>query len=111
MAICTTGACGSASSSACAANAASRASASSSIRSAGTSPTHAASWLPAPKPADDPDRAARYTVGRNETIMSPSDTPLHGAITALVTPLRSGEVDLAALGRLVDDQIAAGIHG
>jgi 4-hydroxy-tetrahydrodipicolinate synthase len=43
--------------------------------------------------------------------MSPSDTPLHGAITALVTPLRSGEVDLAALGRLVDDQIAAGIHG
>ena len=38
-------------------------------------------------------------------------TSLHGAITAIVTPMRDGEVDLAALGRLVDDQIAAGIHG
>lgn len=36
---------------------------------------------------------------------------LHGAITALVTPLRNGEVDHAALGRLVEEQIAAGIHG
>jgi 4-hydroxy-tetrahydrodipicolinate synthase len=38
-------------------------------------------------------------------------TELHGAITALVTPMRGGAVDSAALGRLVDDQIAAGIHG
>ncbi len=36
---------------------------------------------------------------------------LHGAITALVTPLRDGEVDLPALSRLVEEQIAAGIHG
>lgn len=43
--------------------------------------------------------------------MTKLDTDLHGAITALVTPLRDGEVDLAALSRLVDQQIAAGIHG
>lgn len=43
--------------------------------------------------------------------MSPSDTFIHGAITALVTPMRDGEVDIAALSRLVEEQIAAGIHG
>ncbi|HTE51465.1 MAG TPA: 4-hydroxy-tetrahydrodipicolinate synthase [Kofleriaceae bacterium] len=43
--------------------------------------------------------------------MTQPDTNLHGAITALVTPMRHGEVDLAALTRLVEDQIAAGIHG
>jgi 4-hydroxy-tetrahydrodipicolinate synthase len=34
-----------------------------------------------------------------------------GALTALVTPMREGRVDDAALERLVDDQIEAGIHG
>lgn len=34
-----------------------------------------------------------------------------GVITALVTPFRNGAVDEEALRRLVDDQIAAGIHG
>jgi 4-hydroxy-tetrahydrodipicolinate synthase len=43
--------------------------------------------------------------------MSQSDNLFQGAITALVTPMRDGEVDFPALGRLVDDQIAAGIHG
>ncbi len=43
--------------------------------------------------------------------MSQSDSLIQGAITALVTPMRDGEVDFPALGRLVDDQIAAGIHG
>jgi 4-hydroxy-tetrahydrodipicolinate synthase len=42
---------------------------------------------------------------------TPAGPELHGAITALVTPMRGGVVDTAALGRLVDDQIAAGIHG
>lgn len=35
----------------------------------------------------------------------------HGAMTALVTPFRDGKVDDAALARLVDSQIAAGIDG
>jgi 4-hydroxy-tetrahydrodipicolinate synthase len=43
--------------------------------------------------------------------MTKLKTDLHGAITALVTPLRDGEVDLPALSRLVEEQIAAGIHG
>jgi 4-hydroxy-tetrahydrodipicolinate synthase len=43
--------------------------------------------------------------------MTQSDNFLRGAITALVTPMRDGQVDLPALGRLVDEQIAAGIHG
>jgi 4-hydroxy-tetrahydrodipicolinate synthase len=43
--------------------------------------------------------------------MSKPDILLEGAITALVTPMRDGQVDMAALGSLVDDQIAAGIHG
>ncbi len=43
--------------------------------------------------------------------MSQREPSLRGAITALVTPMRDGKVDAAALGRLVDDQIAAGIHG
>jgi len=43
--------------------------------------------------------------------MSKPDIVIHGAITALVTPMRDGEVDFAALGRLVEEQIAAGIHG
>ncbi len=34
-----------------------------------------------------------------------------GALTALVTPFRAGEVDSRALGALVEAQIAAGIHG
>src|SRR5712691_4952065 len=34
-----------------------------------------------------------------------------GAMTALVTPFRNGEVDHAALADLVETQIAAGIHG
>src|SRR2546430_14849213 len=34
-----------------------------------------------------------------------------GAITALVTPLRDGKIDEAALGRLVETQIEAGIDG
>jgi 4-hydroxy-tetrahydrodipicolinate synthase len=34
-----------------------------------------------------------------------------GAMTALVTPFRRGEVDHAALAELVEAQIAAGIHG
>lgn len=43
--------------------------------------------------------------------MTRSDISLQGAITALVTPMRDGEVDFAALARLVEEQIAAGIHG
>src|SRR5580765_4884233 len=35
---------------------------------------------------------------------------LTGAMTALVTPFRAGEVDLRALGALVEEQIAAGVH-
>jgi len=34
-----------------------------------------------------------------------------GVITALITPLRDGNVDEAALERLLERQIAAGIHG
>jgi 4-hydroxy-tetrahydrodipicolinate synthase len=34
-----------------------------------------------------------------------------GALTALVTPFRAGEVDARALGALVEAQIAAGING
>jgi len=34
-----------------------------------------------------------------------------GVITALITPLRDGNVDEAALARLVERQIAAGVHG
>src|SRR5689334_24175675 len=34
-----------------------------------------------------------------------------GALTALVTPFRAGDIDLRALGALVEAQIAAGIHG
>ena len=34
-----------------------------------------------------------------------------GAITALVTPFRGDAIDEEALRRLVDEQIAAGIHG
>src|SRR5690606_30987587 len=34
-----------------------------------------------------------------------------GAYTALVTPMRDGRVDDAALERLVDAQIEGGIHG
>jgi 4-hydroxy-tetrahydrodipicolinate synthase len=43
--------------------------------------------------------------------MTQREPSLRGAITALVTPMRDGKVDSAALGRLVEDQIAAGIHG
>ena len=34
-----------------------------------------------------------------------------GVITALITPLRDGNVDDAALERLIERQIAAGVHG
>ena len=34
-----------------------------------------------------------------------------GALTALITPFRDGAIDRAALERIVDDQIAAGIAG
>lgn len=36
---------------------------------------------------------------------------LEGAMTALVTPMRDGQVDYDALGKLVDWQIASGIDG
>jgi len=36
---------------------------------------------------------------------------LTGAMTALVTPIRAGEIDQRALAALVEEQIAAGIHG
>jgi 4-hydroxy-tetrahydrodipicolinate synthase len=36
---------------------------------------------------------------------------LTGAMTALVTPFRAGEVDVRALAGLVEAQVAAGIHG
>ena len=38
-------------------------------------------------------------------------TRLHGAITALVTPFANGAFDEAAYKRLVERQIAAGVHG
>ena len=34
-----------------------------------------------------------------------------GCLTALVTPFRGGEIDFAALERLVEAQIAGGVHG
>lgn len=34
-----------------------------------------------------------------------------GVITALITPLRDGKVDVAAFTRLLERQIAAGVHG
>jgi 4-hydroxy-tetrahydrodipicolinate synthase len=34
-----------------------------------------------------------------------------GTLTALITPFRGGEVDMAALGALVEEQIAAGVNG
>lgn len=34
-----------------------------------------------------------------------------GCLTALITPFRNGEIDLEALGKLVESQIAAGVHG
>jgi len=34
-----------------------------------------------------------------------------GCLTALVTPFRGGEIDVAALERLVEAQVAAGVHG
>jgi 4-hydroxy-tetrahydrodipicolinate synthase len=39
------------------------------------------------------------------------DKRFEGVITALVTPMRDGQVDTSALARLVEDQIAAGIDG
>ncbi|OGV64529.1 MAG: 4-hydroxy-tetrahydrodipicolinate synthase [Lentisphaerae bacterium RIFOXYB12_FULL_65_16] len=36
---------------------------------------------------------------------------LQGCYTALVTPFRNGKVDLEALGRLIEEQITAGIDG
>src|ERR1700750_476535 len=37
--------------------------------------------------------------------------PFKGVITALVTPFRNGEVDEKAFVKLVERQIAAGVHG
>lgn len=37
--------------------------------------------------------------------------PFRGAITALVTPFRDGRIDEAAFERLVERQIAGGVHG
>ncbi len=37
--------------------------------------------------------------------------PLRGTLTALVTPMRDGELDLAALSALVEQQIDAGVDG
>lgn len=34
-----------------------------------------------------------------------------GCLTALITPFRNGEIDLEALGKIVEAQIAAGVHG
>jgi len=34
-----------------------------------------------------------------------------GILTALITPMKNGSVDLPALGRLVDRQVEAGVHG
>jgi 4-hydroxy-tetrahydrodipicolinate synthase len=42
---------------------------------------------------------------------TPPAAPLVGTYTALVTPFRDGLVDEAALTRLLEDQIAAGIEG
>lgn len=42
---------------------------------------------------------------------STSNNSLIGAFTALITPLRDGEIDLDALRELVEFQIASGIHG
>ncbi len=43
--------------------------------------------------------------------MTTPSSPFEGAYTALITPFRDGEVDHAALGQLVEAQIAGGIHG
>jgi 4-hydroxy-tetrahydrodipicolinate synthase len=46
--------------------------------------------------------------------MSRQGTSFEGALTALVTPMKAGdrgELDLPALSRLVEEQIAAGVHG
>ncbi|HLU67065.1 MAG TPA: 4-hydroxy-tetrahydrodipicolinate synthase [Kofleriaceae bacterium] len=43
--------------------------------------------------------------------MAAKGTTFEGAFTALVTPMKGGEVDTAALTRLVEEQIAAGING
>ena len=34
-----------------------------------------------------------------------------GTFTALVTPFRNGEIDVAAFEKLIENQIAAGISG
>ncbi|MBW8733006.1 MAG: 4-hydroxy-tetrahydrodipicolinate synthase [Asticcacaulis sp.] len=45
--------------------------------------------------------------------MSNADTTpaFRGVITALVTPFRNGEIDFPAFERLIERQVAAGIHG
>ncbi len=44
-------------------------------------------------------------------MMSRQRASFHGALTALVTPMRAGDVDYPALTRVVEEQIAAGIDG
>ena len=43
--------------------------------------------------------------------MTRKGTSFEGAFTALVTPMRDGAIDFAALAALVEEQIARGIHG
>ena len=42
---------------------------------------------------------------------APQDPLFHGVITAMVTPFSNGRVDFKAFERLVDFQVAAGVHG
>ncbi len=41
----------------------------------------------------------------------PNEPLFHGVITAMVTPFTNGRVDFAAFERLIEFQIAAGVHG
>jgi 4-hydroxy-tetrahydrodipicolinate synthase len=50
-------------------------------------------------------------LARGAALGRKEDTVFQGIYTALVTPLRNGTVDLAALARLVDRQVAAGVQG
>jgi 4-hydroxy-tetrahydrodipicolinate synthase len=43
--------------------------------------------------------------------MTRKGSSFEGAFTALVTPMRDGAIDFPALAALVEEQIAAGIHG
>lgn len=47
----------------------------------------------------------------NATQNPTSASPFRGIITAMVTPFKDGEVDYGAFERLIEHQIAAGVHG